>query len=338
MRKFNPLCFVLRVSRFIGVFPVVFLDKKFIVHRRFLLWSAFLLSIYYAIELLKLKSEVEMLGFVGSHSILFFVMVTFSNINTLLNFVYVFIVLRKLVPLLNILYDMLCELNGKLELFEMMEISVLIVTFSSLSNLCYVFFVLFSNSVSISVSIKLLLYVFKSMSYTCITWHFCCTCSIITLLMAKINSRIAEVAKTRCDLDELRRFFSTLCEICHMLDDFFGCFALFYLILVNVHLQIDLFIVLKNAYNLVVGVEADIWGLWGLSCRLMWVFLGALKVFSFIWAVTRLTSQVVCKGVVSVNVYRGIEKRVQRISTFCCRAIEQAPCWLKSATPPTAIH
>jgi hypothetical protein len=102
----------------------------------------------------------------SSFSILFFVMITFSNINTILNFVYVFFVLEKLVPLLNTLHEFFCELDGKLAHFELIEISALILTFSSLANLCYVFLALFSSSISVSVLIRFLLYSFKSICHT----------------------------------------------------------------------------------------------------------------------------------------------------------------------------
>lgn len=334
MRKFNPLCFVLRVSRFVGVFPVAFSDKKFIIQKRFQLWSAFILSIYYVIELTKFIGEVEVFGSMGSYSFLTLVMITFSNINTLLNFVYVFFIIKRLLPLLNILHDIFVKLlNGKFELYVLVEISVMTITFSSLSNLFYLLFYSFTSASNVTAMIRIALYIIKSMSYTCIAWHFCSACNLISLLMEKINSQIEAMENTPCNLDELRHFYSTLCEICHMLDDFFGRFTLFYLILANMHLQIDLFIVLKNAYNLAVGAEADVWGPWGLFNRLVWVFLSAMKVFSFIWAVTRLTSQVICR-----RPSKGVQESAVRYFTFCCSAIKRAHCWLKSATQSTAIH
>jgi len=296
MRTVNPLCFVLRTSRIIGVFPVEFVNQTLRIHGKLQLWSAFVLIVYYFIELSKFKNDRDLQDNIGSYQFLILVTTCFSNFNTLLNFVYILIVLKHVLPLLNTLIKIYHKMNIKMTIFFKFEIIVIITALPSLANMFYLFYSVayHKSNLSIAARIRLTLYTLKSMSYTCISWQFCSICCVITVLMSEINKKISELGKRRhrCNLDELREFFSSLCEICHKLNDFFGCFTLFYLILANIHFQTDLFIVVKNVYNLIIGEQAQMWGFWGLWNRLFWSISSLLKIFSITWSITRLTSQV----------------------------------------------
>jgi hypothetical protein len=293
MRNFNPLCFVLRFSRIFGVFPVeITADRTFAISKKYQFWSAMVLVAFYLIELTKFRAHSALLSkeSMNSYELLLTISSVFSNIITLLNFFHTFVSMNEVVHLINILLNIYKKLEVQMLSLSKAKLIVIIIVLPSLANSAHI---LYTFTHEYPQSITFFLYVCKSMSYTCVSWQFCCLCFVTTLVISRINEKIIDPKTKLHEMDELRIMFSSLCEICRRLDALAGFSTLFYLLNLSIHFQIDLFVVLKNTYNAIFGIKAEMWGFWGLWNKLAFTIFSTFKVLSYIWSITKLSLEVI---------------------------------------------